>query len=334
MFLTPELSPTFSKKEEELNEILGIITRVLDGHGYESESGAQGYRGYNGKYMFVWIGAAVEVPRKVHRLLGTLEPKLYFFRIKTVKKDENDYLKQAQEEKTKGDYIQKIEKIKTKFNAYLDWFDLKPIDYESSNDIDEKVLLIIIRLAMLLKHLRGNVPVYETKESQGSDYAYTSASLEDPTRAITQLRNLARGHALSQGRTNVTIDDIPVLIKVVLSTASKERVILFDHLLENDGKLDTINIKDHLLISKKTALKTMTELVILEIVDKLNMDSSNNNVFQIQLKQEFKWFLSDEFKKLRQDFGKDYYHEYISSKQEQQQQKTDEDNDNEEEEET
>jgi hypothetical protein len=82
LFLTPELSPTFSKKEDDLNEILGIITRVLDGQGYESQSGAQGYRGYTGKHMFVWIGAAVDVPRKVHRLLATLGPKLYFFRIK------------------------------------------------------------------------------------------------------------------------------------------------------------------------------------------------------------------------------------------------------------
>ena len=243
-------------------------------------TGAQGYRGYTGNHMFVWIGAAVDVPRKVHKLLGTLGPKLYFFRIKKVKKNENDYLEQNKEEEIKGDYIQKIEKIKSKMNDYLQWFDSKPFDYDTTidnnkNNIDEKVLLLIIRLAILLKHLRGNVPVYETKESQGSDYGYTSASLEDPNRAITQLKNLARGHALSQGRTNITMQDIPLLIKVVLSTASKERVILFDHLLKNGGKLDTLSIKDHMLISKKTALKTMTELVILEIVNKLNMDSSN-----------------------------------------------------------
>jgi hypothetical protein len=344
LFLTPELSPTFSKKEDELNEILGIITRVLDGHGYESQSGAQGHRGYTGKHMFVWIGAAVDIPRKVHRLLGTLGPKLYFFRLKKVEKDEKDYLKQMQDEEVKGDYIQKIEKIKSKMNDYLQWFDSRPFDYDTTinnnnkHDIEEKVLLRIIRLAILLKHLRGNVPVYETKESQGSDYGYTSASLEDPNRAITQLRNLARGHALSQGRTVVTMQDIPLLIKVVLSTASKERVILFDHLLENNGKLDTINIKDHLLISKKTALKTMTELVILEIVDRLEMENNNpynnnNNAFQIQLKDEFSWFLTDEFKKLRQDFGKEYYDEYISSKQESQQQQETEDEDHQEEQE-
>ena len=46
LFLTPELSPTFSKKDDDLVEILGIMTRVLDGHGYESDTGAHGHRGY------------------------------------------------------------------------------------------------------------------------------------------------------------------------------------------------------------------------------------------------------------------------------------------------
>jgi hypothetical protein len=325
LFLTPEMSPTFSKKDEELNEILGIITRVLDGHGYESDTGAQGHRGYNGEFMFVWIGAAVDIPRKIHRLLGTLGPKLYFFRIKNEKKDEEFYLKQIQNEDIDGNYIQKIERIKLKLNDYLEWFDLKPNHHnnheeqEIKDNNEENVLRCIIRLANLLAHLRGYVPVWETKDSQGSDYAYTFPTIEEPSRAITQLKNLARGHALSLGRNHIMMEDIPLLIKVVLSTASKERVILFDHLLENNGKLDTLSISEHMIVGKKTALKTMTELVILEIVDRLDMDNSinnnNNNAFQIQLKHEFNWFLSDEFKNLRANFGDEYYNEYVGRKE-------------------
>ena len=304
------------------------LTRILDGHGYESDTGAQGHRSYAGKHMFVWIGAAVDIPRKVHKLLGTLGPKLYFFRIKTKKKDENDYLEQQEEEKIKGDYIQKIGKIKSKMNEYLKWFDSQPFDYDTTlndnkNDIEEKVSLCIIRLAILLRHLRANVPVWETQYSQGSDYAYTSVSFEEPERAITQLKNLARGHALSQGKNKITMQDIPLLIKVVLSTASKERVILFDHLLENNGQLDTLSIKEHLIISKNTALRTMAEFVFLKIVDRLEMQNNNpsdNKSFQIRLKDEFKWFLSNEFKELRQNFGKEYYDEYVSSKQQEQEQ--------------
>ena len=57
--LTPELSPTFAKKDDDLIEILGILTRVLDGHGYECDTGAHGHRGYNEPIMFVWAGATV-----------------------------------------------------------------------------------------------------------------------------------------------------------------------------------------------------------------------------------------------------------------------------------
>lgn len=58
-------------------------------------------------------------------------------------------------------------------------------------------------------------------------------------RVITHLRNLARGAALTRGRNYVTVGDIPLIIKVVLSTASMERVRLLDLLLIAGGQLST-----------------------------------------------------------------------------------------------
>jgi hypothetical protein len=69
LVLTPELAPIFTSKEDDLQKILGIITRILDGHGFESDSGAQGHRHY-GDTMFVWIGAAVEIPLEFGRSLA------------------------------------------------------------------------------------------------------------------------------------------------------------------------------------------------------------------------------------------------------------------------
>jgi hypothetical protein len=43
LFLTPELAPTFAAKDDDLIQILGIMTRILDGHGYENDTGAQGH---------------------------------------------------------------------------------------------------------------------------------------------------------------------------------------------------------------------------------------------------------------------------------------------------
>jgi hypothetical protein len=96
-FLTPELAPIFAASDEDLIEILGTLTRVLDGHGYESDSGAHGHRGYNERMMFVWIGAAVDIPFKVHKLLTTLGPKLYFLRVpKVEQKSDDNYYQQLQ----------------------------------------------------------------------------------------------------------------------------------------------------------------------------------------------------------------------------------------------
>jgi hypothetical protein len=54
LVLTPELSPVFTDNEDNLKNVLGKLTRVLDGHGFENDSGAQGHRGY-GDTMFVWL---------------------------------------------------------------------------------------------------------------------------------------------------------------------------------------------------------------------------------------------------------------------------------------
>ena len=56
LFLVSELSAQFTKKEEEVQEILGIFTRLADGHGLRTDTGAHGSRGYGDTY-FNMIGA-------------------------------------------------------------------------------------------------------------------------------------------------------------------------------------------------------------------------------------------------------------------------------------
>ena len=131
---------------------------------------------------------------------------------------------------------------------------------------------IIIRLSKLLARLRAIVPTWETKDTQGSEYSYTIAKIEDPSLKLTQLRNLARGHALSQGRKYSTIEDIPIIIHTALSTARR----------------------------------TMTELKATGLVQMEETKSNDgyNTTFMITLKSEFDWFLSDEFMVLKSGGGR------------------------------
>ena len=284
--LTPELAPTFAAKDDDLLQFIGILTSVLDGHGYGSDSGVHGHRGYDDPMMFVWIGAAVDIPFKVHKLLTTLGPKLYFLRVQRTKQQSDDsYYRELED----NDFDAKTSKIQEALTDYQTWFeaacptmihddifnsDLRKMPWISAADGLQKrqqkqkqAYMHIIKLGKLLAHLRGVVPTWHTHDTQGSEYGYTLPTIEEPNRAMKQLVNLGRGHALLTGRNYVTIEDIPMIVKVVLSTAPIERVTIFDILLANNGSLTVNEITQSLDVSEPTARKTMLELKILGLVN-------------------------------------------------------------------
>jgi hypothetical protein len=251
---------------------------------------------------------AVDIPYKVHKYLGVLGAKLYFLRLPDSDKDEDDYLEQIDTD----DFIFKTKIIEIALIDYLDWFEKCPEPLETKeNDIakikwnfekdDKETKRFIVKLGMLLAHLRGVVPTWETRDSQGVDYAYTFATIEDPERAIHQLRNLARGHALSQGRNYITINDLSLVIQVVFSTASKERVTIFDLLLNFGGELTTKQIVDYLRTSANTAKRTMAELKAIGLVamEEIQGEHGGEPQKKMILDDKFYWFISDEFRNLK-----------------------------------
>jgi hypothetical protein len=251
--------------------------------------------------MFTWIGAAVEIPRRVHKLLSSLGPKLYFFRLHVQEKDENGYYEQMEADNFK----EKRQEIQSALTQYLEWFSYCP-SMELDGNVhkfrmekeDKEVALKVIRFAKLLAHLRGSVPTWESDDTQGSHYAYSVATIEDPSRAITQLRNLARGHALAEGRKTINDKDLAILANVMLSTAPVERVVVFDLLLAHKGTLKTSDITRGMNTTNPTARRTMVELKALELVD-MSEPSSQTEELQITLKDDFKWFLTEEFSAIR-----------------------------------
>ena len=308
LFLIPELAPMFTVKDEDLNKTLGIITRIADGHGFKSNSGAHGQRGYDENIMFTWIGAVVDIPYKVHKMLGNLGFKLYFFRLPFKEKTENDLIMEMSE-----DFSEKINKIRSTLFDYLYLFETGPhmiydnelnkIKWDNSRD-DYDAKRCIAKLGTLLGHLRCIATTWHTEGTQGSDYGYAVSQPEDPRRAITVLQNLARGHALLTGRDYITLEDIPIVAKTVLSTAQTERVSLFYLLLDNGGDVSTNDIVEYLGVSKPTARRTMTELNAVGLVEEYERKEQTDTQFtkHIRLRDDFGWFLSEEFRKLREGF--------------------------------
>jgi hypothetical protein len=313
IFLTPELSPMFSTKDDDLVQILGIITRIADGQGLMTNSGVYGQRGYDGKLMFTWVGAAVDIPHKVYKLLTNLGAKLYFLRMPYVSQTEEELVAKMNE-----NFDTKFDEIQSALFDYLMWFEIGPglIEDESSglpkmkwdeSKDDLEARKIIARVAKLLSHLRCVAKTSDTENTQGSQYAYSVSLPEDPSRAVTILANLAKGHALLEGRNYISKEDVPIVIMTALSTAQTE---LFSVLLANNGSMTTSQITDYLDISKPTALKTMAELKAVGLVDEYYLDTEK----RVTLRPEFDWFLSEEFAKLNEDFEPVDYSVFLKEK--------------------
>ena len=342
ILLTPELSALFTGKDDDVREQFGIITRILDGEGLETNSGVHGKRGYYGKYMFTWLGAAVDIPYSVYKFLSTIGFKIYFLRLPRTDVTEDDLYDQLTSTKNFSEKMEEIEKL---LLDYLIWFEICPISIEQNNNSrrikiewdsdkdDKEIIRIIARLALLLANLRGHVIVYESNEhpdflptvennnsnnyysSHNSGFSHRLPIIENPSRAAQQLYNLARGHALSYGRNYITKDDVLLIIKVVLSTSLIERVLILDLLIANKGTLTTSQITDSLRISSNTAKRTMTEFKGLELVtmEQTNGNASNSE-YKITLHSKFDWFLTEEFKKLREEFIPTDYHNELNNK--------------------
>jgi hypothetical protein len=296
LFLTPELSPMFTTKEEDLIQLLGIITRVADGHGYVSDSGAHGHRGYDEDIMFTWTGAAVDIPYKVYKVLGNLGAKLYFYRMKFDEHTTDQLMDYAIDDE---EFNPQVLEIQNALYDYLKWFEICPVmapkmKWDKSND-SRDALRYIVGMADLLSYLRCVAQVWETNDTQGSEYAYSISQREVPRGAITCLKNLARGHALLAGRNYITLDDISIIIKTALDTAPIERVSLFSLLIANNGTLTTTQILSSLNVARKTALRTMAELKAIGLVsmEDFREEGQNNYSKRIILVPRFNWFLSD-----------------------------------------
>jgi hypothetical protein len=362
IFCTPEWAIIFTLREEDLRAILGIITRIADGQGLASNSGVYGRRAYEGIHMFSWIGAAVDVPHLVYKVLGTLGQKLYFFRLPFKEITTDDIAKEIG-----SDFNIKFDAIQTALFEYLKWFEIGPdltfddrdgevddelttekdlrfkpgtgnqFKFHDDDDLifnekmrrkaleaerkpksrlskmiwnrdkdDPQAKQCIAELAKLLSHLRCDVKTWR----EGSNIGYSPSIPENPKRAAEILFNLSKGHALLFGRNFVTMEDLPIIVKTVLSTAQIDRVKVFSLLLANNGKwLSTSKITESLTISPPTARIIMTEFKAIRLVDE--DVSGSNHELSMKLKPEFNWFLSEEFRQVRDGFEPADYRKYL-----------------------
>lgn len=296
MFLLRDLATLFSKRDDDLNECLGLLTRALDGEGLNTDSGIHGQRQYVGEYLFMILAGSTPIPPRVWKMMGNLGPRLFFLNMGIREKSEEELAEQlttlAHKEK------EKTCRIATKNFLYTLW-EKYPEGVDWDKTTEDKIL--IARCAKLLAKLRGTVNVWKDRSQDGEVYEYTSPVIEMPDRINQSFYNLCRGHALVCGRKQINEDDLLLVMEIAFDSTMPSRSKIFRKLLDREGELKTGEVMSLLNCSRPTALKEMEMLKILDI-GYLTQDS-DGDVGEpekiLHLNKEFKWFLSDECKKIR-----------------------------------
>lgn len=292
-----DLAPILGKRDDDLLTCMGILTRVFDGEGLEIDSGLHGQRGYKGDYLFMFLGASTPIAPKVWKVMGNFGSRLFFYYINTADKSVKNLAQQLSGETS----VKSKEKLcRTKTTDFINslWARSDGVYWTPSKDNPE-LLEEIALIAQLVACLRGTINVW--KEPLGDDsYNHTIPQIEKPDRINQSLYNLARGHAVACGRTAINDEDITIVLKVALSSASLDRIKLINKLIEFDGVLTTEQVIHGIQCSRPTALKLMEMLQHLEIVEEI----SNNNLAVgrsekvIKIKDKFSWFIGNRFKQL------------------------------------
>jgi len=293
-----DLAPVFGMRDDDLMKTMGILTRVFDGEGLEIDSGVHGKRGYAGDYLFMFLAGSTPIRPRIWKVMGNFGSRLFFLIMDTLDKSTSELADQLSAElspKKKENFCREATK---ELVASL-WRNHSDAIYWDKKGDDRSLLEDIARIAQLVACLRGTVNVWKNDLGDGS-FNHTIPQIEKPDRINQAFYNLARGHAVACGRTYINDEDISIVIKVALSSASLERVRLLNKLIKNDGVLITEDVIHGLNCSRPTALKQMEMFQHLNIVKEIvptNFDVGRSEK-TIKFTDQFMWFIGKRFKQL------------------------------------
>lgn len=300
LFLVRDLATIFSKRDDDLNECLGILTRVLDGEGLKTDTGVHGQRQYTGEWLFMILAASTPIPSRIWKMMGSLGSRLFFLSMNTRNKSEDELALQL----TSTSYKEKEKECRQATrNMLFTLWNKYQTGVEWNKDAEPKECLrLIAKCAGLLARLRGVVSVWqESRTADGPDYSYNPPIVEKPDRINQLFYNFCRGHALASGREQISLEDLKFIIEIAIDSSPTQRAKLFRILVENDGQLLTSQVETLLKCSKTTALKEIETFKALEICDVNETGGTHPGHPEkvMRLKKDFMWFCSDECRTLR-----------------------------------
>ncbi len=284
--LVKELAPIFRGREDALRENFAILTSVLDGRGLLSASGTHGTRGYEGRYVFNWVGGTTPIPPETDRIMSQLGNRMFRYEIVAIDHPEEDLIDFAENYEPK-----EIEnQYRTAANSFIEGhFKRFPVNSVQPSEIrfTKPQLQQLVRCAKLMSI--GRVEVTMTKPHWASEVEYVSGTPEGEHRVIIGLKLLAQALALISGRSEINDEDLEIIRHIAFSSIPQNRRFILRALLVKDGVLTSVDAEKELRISRPTARNWMKELGATGLAD--YQTGHENQPDRVTLSKPFSWLL-------------------------------------------
>ncbi len=328
----PEMAPTFNQPKEVLLENYALLARVLDGCGLVSAGGIHGERRLTGDYIFALLGATTPLSQTAWNAMSKVGSRLIFLNTNS-KVARGERRKRAKGIMTaKVHYKTKRKQAREAIAKFLTFFfkQYEPHDYTVPDDVpeelgskvsllnhcgylpravtwdrstdDSKAIDAVAMLAEFLTACRQDIRVWTERTEDGhQETNSTGAITEGVDRFTAIIYNLARCHALVCGRTNISTDDLPLVVAVALSSLPDDRRCAVELLIDPDaphkesepGQFTIKELMSSMSCSDKTAKIIMRKLQIAGIGQVKGGHDVQPQTFHLH--DDYSWFTEEEF---------------------------------------
>jgi len=282
--ITKELAPIFRGSKEDLLKIFAILTAVLDGKGYVSQSGVHGTRGYDYPLVFSWLGATTPLSKAVHTMMAQLGGRLLFWNMDSKQQSQEELAAFVRDDQF---YISH-EYLRGKVNDFLEYHfqQYPPRSFNSSEiEIRHGEAWLLAGYAQVMARMRAAFWITEVQH----DKKHKEPVQESEYRIIIMFRYIARSLALMNGRREVSEDDLHFLRHIALSSMPEQRRKVLNALLEVGSEASTQDLLEKVKMSKPTLLEYMEEIGHLGVCSFLK--GSNQETAYLSLNKDFLFLL-------------------------------------------
>lgn len=278
-FVIKEYGTLFGKSDEMVKSLIGDLTAIYDGE-YSKHSPTRGTIRYHS--FFSHLGCvtphALEGRKKYMSQVGA---RFLFLRIPKLKDLERNKALADLWANTPRKSKAEVREVVNNFLVHLS----KRLEKQPNIHFSSSVQKILSNWAILIARARGIVisdsTTFETDSGKKTHYEVVDKQIEEPFRALKQIKKLAECLALVSDRLEVNEEDLDIVRRVVLSSMPVRRADILAAFADR-STYTAPQASEQLGKHYKTVKRNLDELVALEVLDSTKTENQKAREYTLR----------------------------------------------------